>query len=84
MARGGRDNRDNLTTACYLCNSLKTQWTIEELEKSGWIQQNKPVKDDDWDGLTGLFLDIMEKNDIPELKSLENELKKYNESKRLL
>ncbi len=84
VARGGRDEPDNLTTACYLCNSLKTQWTIEELKKSGWIQQNKPVKDDEWDGLTGLFLDIMEKNDIPKLKSLENELKKYNESKILI
>lgn len=66
VARGGTNNRDNLITACYMCNSIKANWILEELR---WkLNEPSNVK---WDGLIGLFLQIMEQNDIQD-KSLKN------------
>ena len=73
VARGGTNNIDNLVTACYKCNSIKTNWTLEELR---W-ELHEPTNDS-WDGLVGIFLQIMEQSKIQEksLKSWYNLLKK--------
>ncbi len=65
VARGGTNNIDNLVTACYKCNSIKTNWTLEELR---W-ELYKPANTN-WDGLVGIFLQIMEQNEIHD-KSLK-------------
>jgi hypothetical protein len=41
---------NNLITACNPCNSIKADFTLEQL---GW--QLQPIVDDGWDGLTMYF-----------------------------
>lgn len=55
IARGGTNERDNLVTACVRCNMLKSDRTLEYL---GW--QLRDNTDNEWDGLTTLFLRAME------------------------
>ena len=31
IARGGLTTKENLITACYMCNSIKQNWTLEDL-----------------------------------------------------
>ncbi|MBU4222615.1 MAG: HNH endonuclease [Euryarchaeota archaeon] len=66
VARGGKSNIDNLVTACYMCNSIKANWTLDELR---W-KKHEPA-DVEWDGLVGLFLQIMDHDNIQD-KSLKN------------
>ena len=54
-ARGGSDDVENLVTCCYMCNTIKANWTLEELR---WTLL-EPSKEE-WDGLTGLFVKLME------------------------
>ena len=49
-ARGGNSDPDNLVTSCYNCNSIKQNWTLEEL---GWSRlQGAPQP---WDGLSSSY-----------------------------
>ncbi len=65
VARGGNNNHDNLVTACYKCNSIKTNWTLEEL---GWkLHEPSNIK---WDGLVKVFIQIYEQEKIHD-KSLQ-------------
>lgn len=42
---------ENLVTACNPCNSIKADFTLEQL---GWELQ--PIANDDWDGLTKYYI----------------------------
>lgn len=53
VARGGADEEANWVTTSMLRNSAKAQWTLDEL---GW-ELHEPGSLDEWDGLTGWFLD---------------------------
>ena len=66
VTRGGTNNNENLVTACYMCNSIKANWTLEELR---W-RLNEPI-DVKWDGLVEIFLEIVEQSEIRD-KSLKN------------
>ena len=55
IARLGTSNLDNLVTACYMCNSIKQNWLVEELR---W--DLRPVSaDGEWDGLCGRYADLL-------------------------
>jgi hypothetical protein len=55
IARHGTSESDNLVTACYLCNSIKQNWLVEELR---W--EVRPVRDEmDWDGLTRTYPELL-------------------------
>jgi hypothetical protein len=55
IARMGTSQPDNLLTACYMCNSIKQNWLVEELR---WEIQ--PVADDKgWDGLSTYYCDLL-------------------------
>ena len=47
----GTSDRKNLVTACYMCNSIKQNWLVEELR---WEMQPIPG-DSPWDGLSALY-----------------------------
>lgn len=53
VARGGSSKPDNLITACYMCNSIKQNWLVEELR---W--NVLPVWDTDWDGLIRYYPEL--------------------------
>lgn len=48
VTRGGTDEPDNLVTACWMCNAMKSNFLLSELP--GWIL--KDVAPDSWRGLT--------------------------------
>lgn len=54
VARGGSNETGNLATACYKCNDIKGQWTLEEVRWT--LRQPSP---EPWDGLTGAFVRLM-------------------------
>jgi hypothetical protein len=55
IARMGTSEPDNLITACYMCNSIKQNWLVEELR---WAIQ--PVADGmEWDGLSSYYCDML-------------------------
>ena len=53
-ARGGDSGPDNLITACYMCNSVKQNWTLDEL---GWPRIESPSRS--WDGLAHLYPELV-------------------------
>ena len=56
VALGGADDETNWATTSMLHNSIKNNWTLEQLQ---W--KLHPAGDyEDWDGLTKLFLQIVE------------------------
>ena len=56
VARGGSASAvNNLITACYMCNSIKQNWLVEELR---W--QTHPVDSDHWDGLSATLPQLCE------------------------
>jgi hypothetical protein len=55
IARQGSSEPDNLVTACYMCNSTKQNWSVEEL---GW--EVMPVCTSDWDGLARSYAALYE------------------------
>ena len=55
---GGADDASNLVTTSMLCNSRKANWTLEEM---GWTL-HPAAPDGQWDGLTGLFLQLVRKD----------------------
>lgn len=50
VAAGGDSCDDNLVTACTPCNSIKADFSLEQL---GWRLQ--PIRDTDWDGLIRFY-----------------------------
>lgn len=56
VARFGASDERNLVTACYMCNSIKQNWTVEEL---GW-ELRSILKDNSWDGLSDKFPALLE------------------------
>ena len=61
IARGGKDEPDNWVTTSMMHNSVKSNWTMEQLQ---W--RLYPAGDmKDWDGLTNLFIRLVERK--PEL-----------------
>ncbi len=56
VAQRGSSKGDNLVTSCYMCNSVKQSWTVEELR---WpildVSENEP-----WDGLSSRFPTLLE------------------------
>jgi len=59
VARGGTNDKQNLVTVCYMCNSIKANWTLDELRWS-----LRETGDSGWDGLAGLFVRMMEQYNI--------------------
>lgn len=50
VARGGCSCPENLVTSCYMCNSVKGNWLLDEL---GWGIAEPATGD--WDGLTSSY-----------------------------
>ena len=76
IANGGADEENNWVTTSMLRNSIKSSWTLEQLQ---W--ELHPVGSiDDWDGLTKKFIGLVEKNEA----LLEDDYIKrwYNASKK--
>lgn len=53
LARGGTNEDANLVTACYCCNDIKNDSTLDEL---GWTR--RPRTETDWDGLSSHLKDL--------------------------
>lgn len=58
IARGGYDNPDNWATTSMKNNSIKSNWSLDEIH---W-QLHPPGSMEDWDGLTSVFLKIVDQN----------------------
>ena len=58
IAKGGHDNKENWVTTSMISNSIKSNYTIEEIN---WTLHPKG-KLEDWDGLTNLFIELVDKN----------------------
>ena len=56
VALGGVDSEENWATTSILHNSIKSNWTLEQLN---WPLYERG-KLEDWDGLTGLFVKLVE------------------------
>jgi hypothetical protein len=56
IARQGSSEPDNLVTACYMSNSIKQNWSVEDL---GWEAMPVPVFD--WDGLAFWYPALLER-----------------------
>jgi len=58
VALGGADSEENWVSTSMLHNSIKNNWTLEQLQwklyDAGDFQE--------WDGLTGLFVELVEAN----------------------
>ena len=58
IALGGADSEENYATTSMLHNSIKNNWTLEQLQWSLY-----PAGDcTEWDGLTGLFIKLVEQD----------------------
>ena len=58
IALGGADSEENYATTSMLHNSIKNNWTLEQLQWSLY-----PAGDyTEWDGLTGLFIKLVERD----------------------
>lgn len=55
---GGPDSEENWATTSMLHNSIKSNWTLEQLN---W-QLHEAGKFEDWDGLTALFVKLVEED----------------------
>ncbi len=55
VAHGGSNHDDNLVTACWLCNAIKSDFTLELI---GWELQ--PIPASGWDGLTRFYRRLWE------------------------
>ena len=57
IARGGKDNSDNWATTSMMHNAIKSNWTLEQLQ---WRLYD-PGDITEWDGATGLFKELVER-----------------------
>ena len=53
VATGGSSGVENLVTACWPCNAIKADLSLEQL---GW--ELRPVPKNEWDGLTRFYRDV--------------------------
>jgi hypothetical protein len=60
VAHGGEDAPQNWVTTSMVRNSAKANFTLDQL---GWAL-HPPGNGLEWDGLTGWFLDLVEKNEV--------------------
>ncbi|NCC15336.1 MAG: HNH endonuclease [Clostridia bacterium] len=58
IATGGRDDEANWVTTSMINNSIKSNWTLEQL---GWVLY-EPGDFRNWDGLTNLFICLVDKD----------------------
>ncbi|WP_434579223.1 hypothetical protein [Thermoanaerobacterium thermosaccharolyticum] len=58
IATNGEDIEENWVTTSMLHNSIKSNWTLEQI---GW-KLVAPGNLNEWDGLTNLFISIVENN----------------------
>lgn len=58
VALGGADDETNWATTSMLHNSIKNNWTLEQLQ---W-KLYEAGSFEEWDGLTGLFIELVEKD----------------------
>ncbi|MBQ9715177.1 MAG: HNH endonuclease [Clostridia bacterium] len=58
IARGGADSKDNWATTSMLHNSIKSNWTLEDLS---W-QIHKAGEIKEWDGLSTMLIKLVEKD----------------------
>ena len=58
IALGGEDSEENYATTSMLHNSIKNNWTLEQLQWTLYPAGNY----DEWDGLTNLFILLVEQN----------------------
>ncbi len=56
VALGGSDDKKNWVTTSMLHNSIKSNWTLEQLQ---WTLHD-PGDYNEWDGLTSLFVEIVD------------------------
>jgi 5-methylcytosine-specific restriction endonuclease McrA len=56
VALGGADSEENWATTSMLHNSIKNNWTLEQLQWELYEAGNY----EEWDGLTGLFVKLVE------------------------
>ena len=60
VALGGADTEENWATTSMLHNSIKSNWTLEQLQ---WTLYN-PRNYEEWDGLTSLFVRMVETDSL--------------------
>ena len=53
VTQGGKTDLNNLVTACWPCNSGKSNYSVEEV---GY--ELLPASNSDWDGLTGIYPEL--------------------------
>ena len=58
VALGGADSEENWATTSMLHNSIKNNWTLEQLNWQLCAAGNY----EDWDGLTRVFVELVEKD----------------------
>ena len=56
---GGADSEENWATTSMLHNSIKNNWTLEQLNWKLYAAGNY----EEWDGLTGVFVELVEKDE---------------------
>jgi hypothetical protein len=63
VSHGGNwQDPNNLATACWPCNAMKGEFTLEQL---GWRIRPVPENRTGWDGLSGTYLALWEAADRP-------------------
>jgi hypothetical protein len=67
IAHGGSNDDENLATACWPCNAIKSDFTLELL---GWTL--RPISDGDWDGLTRYYRELWKAAGRPKDRYHEN------------
>ena len=60
IATGDKDEDDNIITTSQLNNSIKSNWTLEQLRWKSYDAGD--IKE--WDGLTKVFIELVEKDII--------------------
>lgn len=56
VALGGADSKENWAATSMLHNSIKNNWTLEQLNWKLYDAGNY----EEWDGLTALFVDVLQ------------------------
>jgi 5-methylcytosine-specific restriction endonuclease McrA len=59
-SKGGEHSEENFVTACWECN---LKWREKTDGKPNQNKCNKIAKDLNWDGFSGLYLELSKKND---------------------
>ena len=78
LSRGGSSGRENLITACYICNDTKSYRLLSEL---GW--ELLPPSTHPWDGLTGLYPQLCEVAGLTRVGAHRAWLRAFDRAERL-